>query len=553
MSLRELSEKLPPAPQAFNFGDIIDAVSAIVPPSSPCFVHGDRSIDWGTATRRMNNIARNLHARGVEPGDKVAFYMRNGIEYGETTGACFLGRLTHVNVNYRYKPEEVRYIVDNSDATVVVYAGEFRDTVAQIHNQLGKVKVFVEVGPPDVASFASPYEKLATTGSGARLGIARSPGDLVMVYTGGTTGMPKGVMYAQGDLSATLLARIFLATGKLPEHMDEILAFVRASGDMNTRYLPACPQMHGTGFFGTMSTLLMGGCVVTVDNASLDPHAIWTAVEKNRVTNMAIVGDPFAKPLLRALDENPGRYDVSSVVAIGSSGAMWSADIKEGLLAHLPPTAMLTDAFSSTEALGMGTSVAQRGVPTKTAGFLMGPNAIVIDDEEQPIAPGSGKTGRLAVGGVLPVGYYKDEDKTNRLFKVIAGKRYSVPGDYAIVEADGRITLLGRGSNCINTAGEKVFPEEVEETLKRHPAVEDALVLGVPDDKWGQAITGLVKLSPGAVFDEAAIRAHVRESLAGYKTPKRVLVAGVNLRAPNGKADYKSAAEFARKELGIAG
>jgi fatty-acyl-CoA synthase len=550
--MRELAEKIPVVTTAFNFGDIVDAVSAIVPPSAPAFVHGDRVVDWGTATKRMNNIARGLHARGAAPGDKVAFYLRNGIEYGETTGACFLGRLTHVNVNYRYKPEEVRYIVDNSDATVVVYAREFRDAVAQIHNQLGKVKVFVEVGGPDVAAFAVPYERLATTGSGARLDIARSPHDQVMVYTGGTTGMPKGVMYAQGDLAATLLARIFIATGKLPEQMDEILAFVRACGDGNTRYLPACPQMHGTGFFGTMSTILLGGCVVTVDNASLDPDAIWSAVEKNRVTNLAIVGDPFAKPLLRALNDNPGKYDLSSIIAIGSSGAMWSAEVKEGLLEHLPPPAALTDAFSSTEALGMGVSVAQKGVPTRTAGFMMGPNAMVIDDDDRRIEPGSGRTGRLAVGGVLPVGYYKDEEKTNRLFKTIDGRRFSIPGDYAIVEEDGRITLLGRGSNCINTAGEKVFPEEVEETLKTQPAVEDALVLGVPDDKWGQAITGLVKLAPGAAFDEPALRAHVREALAGYKTPKRILVAGVNLRAPNGKADYKAAGEFARRELGIA-
>ncbi|MEJ1969301.1 MAG: acyl-CoA synthetase [Rhizomicrobium sp.] len=545
----DLSENPPPLPQAFNFGDIVEAVAAIVPPDSPAFVHGDRVIDWGTATRRMNNIARNLHARGVKPGDKVAFYLRNGLEYGELTGACFLGRLTHVNVNYRYKPEEVRYIVDNSDASVVCYAREFRDSVAQIHNRLGKVKVFVEVGPSDVAAFATPYEALATTGDGAPLGIERSPHDQVMVYTGGTTGMPKGVMYAQGELSATLLARFLVSAGKLPETMDELLSFVRAAGTV--RYLPACPQMHGTGFFGTMSTLLTGGCVVTVDNASLDPHAIWTAVAAHRVTNMAIVGDPFGKPLLRVLDDNPGKYDLSSIVGIGSSGAMWSAEVKHGLLAHLAPGAALTDAFSSTEALGMGVSVTQRGMDVPTAAFTIGPNAIVIDEEDRPIAAGSGRTGRLAVGGVLPVGYYKDEEKTDRLFKIINGKRFSIPGDYAVVEADGRIVLLGRGSNCINTAGEKVFPEEVEETLKTHPAVEDALVLGVPDDTWGQAITGVVKLAPGADFDEAALRAHVRAHLAGYKTPKRVIVAGVNLRAPNGKADYKSASEFARRELGV--
>ena len=535
----------------FNFGDIVDAVSDIVSPDAPAFVHGNRSFNWREATRRRNNLARNLHARGAKPGDKVAFYMRNGIEYGELTGACFVGRMTHVNVNYRYKPEEVRYIVDNSDASVVVYAREFRDAVAQIHNQLGKVKVFVEVGPSDIAAFATPYEKLATTGDGAKLGIRRAPDDQVFVYTGGTTGMPKGVMYAHGDLSTTLLARIMLATGKLPTTVEEIVNFVIAAGDGNVRYLPACPQMHGTGFFGTMSTILTGGCVVTVDNLHLDAAAIWTAVDRNRVTNMAIVGDPFGKPLLKELNDNPGKYDLSCVVAIGSSGAMWSQEVKHGLLEHLPQ-AVLNDAFASTEALGMGVSVTQKGVEPKTASFMIGPNAMVIDDNDQPIEPGSGKSGRLAVGGVLPIGYYKDEEKSARTFRLLDGKRFSIPGDYAIVEADGRITLLGRGSNCINTAGEKVFPEEVEETLKTYPGVEDALVLGVPDEKWGQAITGVVKLAPGARFDEAAMRKHVHDALAGYKAPKHILIAGVNLRAPNGKADYKSASDFARRELGIA-
>lgn len=536
----------------FAFGDIIDAVSGVVPPSTPAFIHGDRTVTWPEATKRMNNIARNLHAKGIKPRDKVAFYMRNGIEYGELSGACFLGSLTHVNVNYRYKPEEVRYIVDNSDATVVVYAREFRDTVAQIHNQLGKVKVFVEVSDtPDVASFATQYEKLATTGNGEEPTHARSPDDELFIYTGGTTGMPKGVIYRHGDLATALLARIALATGVVPTELKQITDFVTAAGETNTRYMPTCPQMHGTGFFGTIATTMAGGTVVTVDNASLDPHAIWRSVEKNRVTSMAIVGDPFAKPLLQALDEEPGKYDTTSVVGIGSSGAMWSAEVKQGLINHMPQV-VLTDSFASTEALGMGASVTQKGIAPKTAAFMMGPNAMVIDEDDQPIEPGSGKSGRLAVGGLLPLGYYKDEQKTNSLFRIINGQRYSIPGDHAIVEADGRITVLGRGSNCINTAGEKVFPEEVEETLKRHPSIEDCLVIGVPDDKWGQAVTGVVKLANGAKFDEAELRTHVRDSLAGYKTPKRILIAGVNLRAPNGKADYKSASEFAKRELGLA-
>jgi|SRR5579871_501556 len=533
-----------------NFGEIVDAVSDAVPAESPAFVHGERTIRWGDAKKRMNNIARGLRERGAVAGDKVAFYMRNGIEYGELTGACFLGRLTHVNVNYRYKPDEVHYIIDNSDAVAVVYAREFRDHIAQIHNRLHKVKCFIEVGEGDVQSFAEPYEKLVRSGNGAKLGIERSPHDQVMVYTGGTTGMPKGVIYEQGDLAAPLLVRLALLTGRVPETAADVVEMVRASGAAT--YLPACPQMHGTGFFGTMATIMSGGCVVTVDSHSLDPHAIWRAVEKNKVAHMAIVGDPFARPLLNALDEEPGRYDVSSVVAIGSSGAMWSAEVKQGLLRHMPQ-AVLTDNFASTEALGMGQSIATKDSETKTAAFVLGENALVLDDNDQPLAPGSGVPGRLAVSGILPLGYYKDPEKTARTIKEINGKRYSIPGDYAIVEADGRLTVLGRGSNCINTAGEKVFPEEVEEALKTHPAVEDALVLGVPDPTWGQAVTGVVTLVPGSAFDEASLKAHVRERLAGYKTPKRVLVAGVPLRAPNGKADYKSAAAFAKETLGVTG
>ncbi|HEX2590848.1 MAG TPA: acyl-CoA synthetase [Rhizomicrobium sp.] len=535
----------------FAFGDIIDAVSHVVPPTNPAFIHGDRTIAWAEATKRMNNLARNLHAKGAQPRDKVAFYMRNGIEYGELSGACFLGSLTHVNVNYRYKPEEVRYIVDNSDATVVVYAREFRDTVAQIHNQLDKVKLFVEISDtPDVAAFATQYEKLATTGNGEPPTHTRSPDDELFIYTGGTTGMPKGVIYRHGDLATALLGRIALATGVIPTTLKEITDFVIAAGENNSRYMPTCPQMHGTGFFGTITTTMNGGTVVTVDNASLDPHAIWRSVEANGVTSMAIVGDPFARPLLQALDEKPGEYKTDSVVAISSSGAMWSAEIKQGLLNHLPQ-ATLTDSFASTEALGMGASVTQKGMEAKTAAFMIGPNALVIDDNDQPVVPGSGQSGRLAVAGLVPLGYYKDEEKTSRLFKTINGVRFSVPGDYAIVEADGRITVLGRGSNCINTAGEKVYPEEVEETLKRHPSIEDCLVVGMPDEKWGSAVTGVVVLANGAKFDEEALRLHVRESLAGYKTPKRILIAGVNLRAPNGKADYKSATDFAKRELGL--
>jgi 3-oxocholest-4-en-26-oate---CoA ligase len=535
---------------SWNYGDILDAVAEAVRPDAPAFVHGERTVTWGDARKRMNNLARALIARGARPGDKVAFYLRNGTEYTEAVGATFLARLVHVNVNYRYKAEEVRYILDNSDAVALIYGTEFRDTVEKIRPQLPAIKSFIEVSESDIAGFAEDYEALAGDGDGARLAIKRSPDDMLFIYTGGTTGMPKGVMWKMGDLCTIWHNRLERTVGMRPQSIAGFAAAIGAVGQGPVS-LPSCPLMHGTGFISAVTAMLSGGTIVTVDNLSLDPHAIWSAVEKNRVQGISIVGDPFAKPLLKALDEAPGRYDLSSMLTMTSSGAMWSVEVKRGLLKHMPQLTM-TDSFASTEAMGMGASVMNKDGETQTAAFRLLENAIVIDENDRPIAPGSGKSGLVALGGPLPAGYYKDPEKTARTFRIIGNTRYSIPGDHARVEADGAITLLGRGNNCINTAGEKVFPEEVEEALKTHPAIEDALVLGVPDEKWGQAITGVVKLANGSEFDEQALREHVRAQLAGYKTPKRILIADMNLRAPNGKADYKSAKDFAIAALGIA-
>jgi len=533
----------------WNYGDILDAVCDAVNPDSPAFVHGDKRIAWGDATKRMNNLARELAGRGAKPGDKVAFYLRNGTEYMEAVGATYLGRYVHVNVNYRYKPDEVRYILDNSDAVALIYSSEFRDTVAQTKDQLPHIKAFIEVGDT-TADFAENYEALAMAGDGSKLGAKRSPDDMLFIYTGGTTGMPKGVMWRHGDLCTLWHNRLERTIGVAPKTLEMFAMMVKAAPQPPV-CLPACPMMHGTGFISASTVMLSGGCVVTVENIHLDPEAIWTAVEKNRVSTMAIVGDPFAKPLLQHLEENPGRYDLSSMLAMSSSGAMWSVEVKRGLLKHMP-NLTITDSFASTEAMGMGASIMTKDSEVQTASFQLLENAIVIDENNEVIPPGTGKSGRVALGGPLPMGYYKDPEKTARTFVTIGNVRYSIPGDHARVDENGAITLLGRGNNCINTAGEKVFPEEVEEALKTHPSIEDALVLGVPDDKWGQAITGVVKLSNGSEFDEQALREHVRSVLAGYKTPKRILITEVNLRAPNGKADYKSAKDFAIQALGIA-
>jgi len=304
--------------------------------------------------------------------------------------------------------------------------------------------------------------------------------------------------------------------------------------------LPACPLMHGTGAFTSFGVLDTGGSIVTLVGRTFEAEEFLDTVQAEKVNAVAIVGDAFAKPILRALDANPGRWDLSSLVAITSSGVMWSEETKQGLLKHHPGM-LLADAFSSSEALGMGTSVSTAGGTTSTAKFALGETTRVITEDGRDVTPGSDEVGRVAIKGRgrVPIGYYKDADKTARTFLVIDGERYSVPGDYASVDADGTLKILGRGSVCINTGGEKVYPEEVEEVLKTHPSVRDAVVVGIPDEKWGEAITAMVEPHPGGKVDEAELVTHVKSRLAAYKAPKRVLTVDTMGRAPNGKVDYK--------------
>ncbi|WP_337185220.1 acyl-CoA synthetase [Phenylobacterium sp.] len=531
----------------WNFGDILDAVEPVLPADSPAFIHGERVVTLGEARQATNNLARALIARGAAPGDKIAIYMRNRPEYLMAVAAGWKARQTHVNVNYRYTPEEVWYIFDNSDARTVVYASEFRDAVEQIRPRLPGVRTWVEVSPDGaVADFAERFEDLAAEGNGGPLDIARSGDDQFFIYTGGTTGMPKGVMWAHKDLREITL-QAARKMGPVPETLEALAEHARTVGPMG-RILPAPPLMHGTGLLTGMGVMMAGGTVITLEGAAFDAVEMLDAVDRHKPQTLVIVGDSFAKPILNALNANPGRWDVSSVAMIVSSGVMWSYEVKQGLLEHMPG-AVLSDGFSSSEALGMGQSMMAKGLEVQTARFVLGERCKVFDENDNPVEPGSGVQGLVAIGPPNPVGYYKDDEKTARTFRTIGGVRYSIPGDWCLVEADGSLTLLGRGSACINTAGEKVFPEEVEEALKTHPAVEDALVIGLPDEKWGQAVTGVVRLAEGAALDEDALRAHVRRALAGYKTPKRIVVADRDIRAANGKADYPSARASAEAQL----
>jgi acyl-CoA synthetase (AMP-forming)/AMP-acid ligase II len=531
----------------WNFGDILDAISPVMPADAPAFIHGSRILTWSETTKRSNNLAKALIARGAKPRDKVAFYMRNRPEYVETLAASFKARLTHVNVNYRYKADEVSYIFDDSDAQTVVYGLEFRDVISQIRPRLTKVQNFVEVtdgAPP--ANFAHSYEALANEGDGKNLSIERSPHDEFFIYTGGTTGMPKGVIWTHDDLRETQLYAL-RKLGPVPENLDQVIEAIKVAGP-GPMILPACPLMHGTGLLMANSAMLAGGCVITLTHPSLDAHEMLEAAARHKAATLVIVGDAFAKPMLQALNEQKGRYDLSGVVNIVSSGVMWSREVKHGLLEHVPQ-AIMVDSFGSSEAVGFGTSMMTKEGEIGTAKFQISDRCCVFDENDEPVEPGSGKPGIIAQPAPIPIGYYKDPEKTAKTFKTIKGVRYSMPGDWCVVEKDGTLTLLGRGSVCINTAGEKVYPEEVEEVLKTHPAVDDVLVVGVPDEKWGQAVTAVVRPSLDVRFDEDALRRHVRERLAGYKTPKHVIATEIVLRAPNGKADYKSALDFAKQQL----
>lgn len=534
----------------WNFGDMLDAVGDALGPEDPALIHGDRRISWPEMSARSNRLARALLSLGAQHGDKAGFYLRNQPEYMEALAAAFKARLTHVNVNYRYQADELVYIFDNSDSTVVFFDSEFAEEVERVHPRLPKVIVWVQIGGGDILPFAHDYNKLALEGDPSKLGIPRSGEDLLLLYTGGTTGMPKGVMWTHEIWRNANMDAVRKAGGVVPQTMEEHVENALTVGRF-ARQIPACPLMHGTGLFTAMGTLLNGGAIITLtEKKKFDPVNLWDTVHANGVTSMAIVGDAFAKPMLKALDDNPGRWNLSSVLAIVSSGVMWSAEVKQGLLRHMPQVA-LTDNFGASEAVGFGSSITTAEGGTKTSKFEIGPDCKVFTEDGREVQPGSGEPGFIARGGNVPLGYYKDQEKTDKTYKTYNGVRYAVPGDWCTVEADGTITLLGRGSNCINTAGEKVYPEEVEEALKAHEAVTDALVVGIPDEKWGQAVTAVVSTNGAASEEE--LRAFVQSKIARYKAPKRIFFKEDLGRAPNGKANYKAIKEFALNQLGEAG
>jgi len=534
----------------WNFAEVWELVAGQVP-DAPAQIHGDQRVAWADFDRRADGVARKLLDDGAQEQDKVAQYLYNGPEYLESVFAAFKAGLVPINTNYRYADNELVYLWDNADAVAVVFHGTFVDTIERIRSLVPRVKtwLWVDDGSGPCPEWATPYEDAAASAEPGVHTVApwgRSGDHLLMTYTGGTTGMPKGVMWRQDDLFRSLVGTFF-PEARERHDLDIIRNGVTNPGPVG---MPACPLMHGTGCYTQLIILSIGGCTVTLTNRKLDWVELLDTVEREKVQQIALVGDTFSKPILDQLDAHPDRWDLSSLFMIASSGVMWSEDSKQRLLAHHPGL-ILVDAFSSSEAIGMGQSISSAGGTSHTAKFSLGDTSRVIDDAGHDVTPGSGEIGRVAVRGYVPVGYYKDPEKSAATFLTIDGERYSMPGDYAMVEADGALTLLGRGSVCINTGGEKVFPEEVEEVLKTYPGIRDAVAVGVPDDTYGEAITAVVEAEVGQSLDEAKVIDHVKSQLAAYKAPKRVLTVTTIGRGPNGKVDYKRLKQHARDELGV--
>ena len=530
-----------------HFASIWEAVSDVMG-DRPAVVQGERSVSWRDYEDRAARLAGALVAAGLGRDSKVGMYLYNSPEYCETNfGAMKFGAIP-INVNYRYLDDELRYLLDNADAEAVVFHSSLGDRIARVAGGLPKLKLLVEVddGPaPDGTTHvdgAVRYDELLA----AHEPLARREPDgseIYMLYTGGTTGMPKGVMYPLSEFTGFFVKGYPSMIG-LPAlgSADDLLAAVEASRDSNPLVaMSGPPLMHGTGcWLGMMVPHMFGGTACLLEHRSLDPVEVWSVVERQGVQHLIIVGDAFAKPLVRALDTDPDRWDLSSLRLMVSSGAMFSTEVKQQLFGHLPQLA-IADVLGSTEG-GMGQSVTTKDTPAgETARFGLSPTTKVLTDDGREVTPGSGEIGMVANGGLVPLGYYKDPEKSARTFREVGGVRYSFPGDMARVAADGSLELLGRGSNCINTGGEKVFPEEVEEALKQHPAVEDALVFGVPDERFGNRIVGVVSLAPGASATADEVIADTKHRLSSFKVPRSLHVAERVPRAPNGKADYPGA------------
>jgi 3-oxocholest-4-en-26-oate---CoA ligase len=531
---------------ALNIADLFEHAADAVP-ERLAIACGDAEITYRELEEQSNQLAHYLAGTGMGSGDHVGIYGRNSIELIVAILASYKLRAIPVNVNYRYVEAELRYLFAEAELTALVHDRQFSDKVAALlpdYPGIGAALAIEDGSGTDLGGSAD-FATAITGQSAGRDFAERSPDDIYMLYTGGTTGYPKGVLWRHEDVWRTLGGGIDFTTGeRLADEWEQIRR--GTAGPTGMVRLTTAPLIHGSAQWGTLPGLFGGDTIVFVPQ--FDPHAVWRAVQRHRANVLMITGDAMARPLIEAYQQE--EYDLSSLLAISSNAALFSPSVKDQYLTLLP-NVVITDAIGASETGFTGLGYVSAGNkksegPTVTAG----PSTIVIDEHNKPVGPGG--IGRIARGGHIPLGYYKDPVKTAALFAEVDGVRYAVPGDFARVEEDGSITLLGRGNMCVNTGGEKVFPEEVEGALKSFGSVFDALVIGVPDERLGQRVAALVQPRDGHTVNLADLEAHLRTQIAGYKVPRSVWLVEQIGRTPAGKADYRWARSYAEAQLAAA-
>jgi len=533
----------------FNLADLFEAAADEFG-DREYLVAGAERRTYAQLEARANRLAHHLAAQGIRPGDHVGIYALNCVEWVETAWATFKLRAVWVNINYRYVEDELRYLFNNADLKALVYQRSYAPNVKALLPELPDLKHLIVVddgsAEDDPSEGAVSYEEALSAQSPERDFEPRSGDDHYILYTGGTTGLPKGVVWRHRDVFYALGGGIDALTGVRAERPEQMVEKGVAAGGQIT-FLPIAPLMHGATQWGVMGQSFTGNRVILVPR--FDPHEVWGLVDAEKVNMVMITGDAMGKPLIEALQENRERYDLSSLFGLTSTAALFSPAVKDEFFKVFPDLIM-TDAVGSSEGGNNGLSM----ISKDTTAMKSGPTVhslgetFVFDENLEHVKPGSGVIGKIARSGDIPVGYYNDPVKTAEVFITIDDKRYVMPGDFATVEADGSVTLLGRGSICINSGGEKIFPEEVEAVVRSHPDLMDALVAGAPDERWGQRVAAIVEPRPGRAAPSLSdIQELCRMHVAGYKIPRELHVVDKVERAPSGKPDYRWAADVIAK------
>ena len=539
----------------FTLAGVNELVAATVP-DREALVVGDRRFTFGELAERSRRLASYLHGRGLgchterselephESGqDHVGQYLYNGNEYIESMLGCFKARVAPFNVNYRYVDEELRYLLSNSRCRGLVYHALFAPTLARVLPELPELTVLIQVADDSGEALlpgAVEYEEALSLGDPAGPPVETSPDDLYVLYTGGTTGMPKGVLWRQHDIFMNAMGGKEVGTWIEVRSDEEIVERVRNNAGFRLMTLP--PLMHGAAQWAGFMMLNAGSTLLMPTSQNLNPVEVWEMVEREGAQSITVVGDAMARPLLEEL--KAGEYDASSLFVVGNGGAALSAAIKEEYL-ELLPNLMINDALGSSETGAQASHLSTKD-SVQTGKFNPGPGATVVSESlDAVLEPGHDGIGWVAQSGPVPLGYLGDAEKTARTFPTIDGVRYSVPGDRAIRKADGEIDLLGRDSQCINSGGEKIFVEEVEQAIISHPEVTDVLVTGRPSERWGSEVVAIVQFTDGSSVDDATLEAHAGNFIARYKLPKAWIAVDEVVRSPSGKADYRWAKELA--------